>query len=86
MDDEWTPKWAEEVAEAEGIALDERHWQVIAASRELIARSGTAPSLAQLSASCGVPVKEVRQLFPGVAEKMLARIAGAPELERRNGS
>jgi sulfur relay (sulfurtransferase) DsrC/TusE family protein len=83
MNDDWTPKLAEELAEAVGIALGEKHWRVIAESRELIARHGRAPSLAEVSAICGVALAELRQLFPGGAEEVLARLAGAPELEKR---
>ena len=82
MDDLWTPELAEEAAEAEGIALGERHWQVIAGTRELIAM-GREPTLDQVSATCGVSLRELHQLFPGAAEGLLARLAGAPELERR---
>jgi tRNA 2-thiouridine synthesizing protein E len=83
MDIDWTPQLAEEIARHEGIALGERHWCVITNSRELIARKGRVPSLAELSARCGVTPAELNQLFPGQAEKVLARIAGASEWKRR---
>lgn len=82
IDDEWTPKLAEEAADAAGIVLGEKHWQIIVTSRELIASNGRAPSLAELSATCGVALADLEQLFPGVAEDILARLAGAPELEK----
>ena len=50
--------------------------------RELIARDGHVPSLDEVSAICGVSLAEMRALFPGVAEEVLARLAGAQELER----
>jgi sulfur relay (sulfurtransferase) DsrC/TusE family protein len=86
MNDDWTPQFAEEAADAAGIALGQTHWRVIAESRELIARQGRAPSLAEVSARCGVTLAELRQLFPGGVEEVLARLAGVPELERRQAS
>lgn len=83
MDDFWTAGAAEDVAEAEGMELGEKHWRVIVGARELIATSGCTPTLAAVSALCGIPLNEVQQLFPGAAEDLLARLAGAPELERR---
>ncbi len=83
MNAEWTPQVAEELAGREGIALGEKHWCVIAGSRELIARSGRVPSLDEVSASCGVTPAELKALFPGAAEEVLSRLAGAPEFERK---
>jgi sulfur relay (sulfurtransferase) DsrC/TusE family protein len=83
MNDDWTPQFAEEAANAAGIALGQQHWRVIAQSRELIARRGRAPSLAEVSASCGVTLTELRELFPGGAEEVLAQLAGATEPKRR---
>ena len=82
MSSDWTPQVAEERAGEAGIALSEKHWCVIAGSRELIARDGHVPSLVEISAMCGVTLVEVKELFPGVAEEVLARLAGAPEFER----
>lgn len=82
MDVDWTPQLAEEAAGVEGIALGEKHWCAIAGARELIARNDCAPSLAEIGAACGVTVAQLKALFPGGAEDILARLAGAPEFER----
>jgi len=86
MNDDWPHELAEELARAGGIGLGEKHWRVIIGSRDLIARYRRSPSLAEVSANCGVSLAEVKQLFPGVVEEVLARLAGAPELERRRAS
>lgn len=80
MDTDWTPQIAEELAAQEGIALGEKHWCVIASSRELLARNGRVPSLDEVSAMSGVTPAELHALFPGVAEDVLSRLAGALEL------
>ena len=86
MDDRWTPESAEDLAAEEGIALSEKHWRVIAGARELIAASQRVPSIAEVSEKCGLALRELKQLFPGAAEDLLARLAGAPELERKGTS
>jgi tRNA 2-thiouridine synthesizing protein E len=82
MDDDWTPQMAEDLAAREGISLDEKHWRVIAASREAIARRGRVPSPHDLATLCGVSLDELNHLFPGPPDRLLSRLAGAPELER----
>lgn len=83
MNDDWTPQLAEDLAERAGIALGERLWCVIGAIRERLARGGSVPSLEEIGAQCGVSPAEMKTLFSGHAEDVLARIAGAPEIERR---
>jgi sulfur relay (sulfurtransferase) DsrC/TusE family protein len=83
MNADWTPQTAEEQAKEEGIALGEKHWRVITSSRELAARDGRTPSLVEVTTMCNVTLAEVKTLFPGEAEEVLARIAGAPELKRK---
>jgi long-chain fatty acid transport protein len=80
---DWTPGVAEELAGFEGIAMGEKHWCVVASSREFVARNGRMPSLDEVSVICGVTPAEVKTLFPGVTEEVLARLAGAVEVERR---
>jgi sulfur relay (sulfurtransferase) DsrC/TusE family protein len=82
MNINWTPQSAEEAAKREGISLGEKHWCVITNSRELIARRGHVPSLREVGAMCGVSVEEINTLFPGAAAEVIARLAGAPEIER----
>ena len=82
-DDDWTPRLAEDGARSMGITLGEKHWQAIAVARELLARNGRPPSLAEVSASSGMAVAELNSIFPGTAEEILARLSGARELERR---
>jgi tRNA 2-thiouridine synthesizing protein E len=82
-DDEWTPRMAEELAESEGLSLSEKHWCVIASARELIARNDRVPSLREVGATCGLTRAEIETLFPGGAAEVIARLAGALELERK---
>lgn len=70
----------------EGMVLGEKHWRVIAAIRERIARSSEAPSLGDVALACGLSRLEMQQLFRGAGNDFLARLAGAPELKRRETS
>lgn len=83
MDNTWTAAIAVETAEKEGIDLSEQHWRVIAGAREWIAVHECRPTLAEVSATTGVALEDIQQLFPGAGAELLARLAGAPELERR---
>jgi hypothetical protein len=64
QDVDWTPDLAADIAEADGVgALGERHWRAIAAYRELAASDGRPPSLARISAACGLSIAELEELF-----------------------
>lgn len=83
MNADWTPRMAEDLAGCEGIVMGEKHWCVIAGSREFFARSGRMPSVDEVSVMCGVTPAELKALFPGEAEEVLARLTGAVEFERK---
>jgi hypothetical protein len=79
QDVDWTPDLAADIAEADGVgALGERHWRAIAAYRELAASDGRPPSLARISAACGLSIAELEELFHGAAQIALPEIAGIP--------
>ena len=83
MTTDWTPGVAEELAGREGIAMGEKHWCVIANLREFIARNQRIPTLLEVSATCGMTPMELKRLFPGEVEEVLARLAGAVNFERK---
>jgi TusE/DsrC/DsvC family sulfur relay protein len=76
---DWTPDVAEALADAEGIALTDRHWQVITFCREDYAAKGQSPGVRRITKVGGVPTKEVYALFPGGPGKLAARLAGLPK-------
>ncbi len=82
MDEDWTPLLAEDVASVYGVKLAEKHWRAIVSARELIARTGRVPSIEEIGRACECSVADMKRLFPGGVERLLARVAGAPELER----
>jgi sulfur relay (sulfurtransferase) DsrC/TusE family protein len=74
---EWAPEDAGALALQAGIArLTDRHWMVIASCREEAARCGHAPGLRRLQMLTGLDAGELRELFPGKVETLIARIAG----------
>lgn len=83
-DGQWTPGGAEEAAARRGIILSPRHWRVITLTRELIARTGRAPSLAQISVAAGLAESEINVLFRGAGASGLNEIAGVLEIKRRD--
>jgi sulfur relay (sulfurtransferase) DsrC/TusE family protein len=76
---EWTPDRAEQVALEAGLtALAPLHWKVITLYREELARTGLGPALERLASLCCLSAADLRALFPGDTERLLARIAGCP--------
>lgn len=74
---EWTPEEAHALALQAGIArLSDRHWMVIASCREEAACCGRPPGLRRLQVLTGLDAGELRELFPGKVETLVARIAG----------
>jgi len=76
---EWTPDQAERAALQAGLApLSPLHWKVIALYREELARTGLGPSLGRLASLCRLGTDDLRALFPGETDRLIARVAGSP--------
>jgi TusE/DsrC/DsvC family sulfur relay protein len=73
---DWKAEFAEHVAGAHGIALTDRHWEVIDFCRKDHDKTGDAPGLRRIKKVGGVPTKEIYKLFPGGPGKLSAKIAG----------
>ena len=78
----WTPTVAENEARRFGIdPLLEKHWKIIALSREWHARTGRAPDLSVIAAAAGLTPREVADLFRADPVQLIVRIAGLPDPE-----
>jgi tRNA 2-thiouridine synthesizing protein E len=78
--EQWNEEMVPALARKEGIdPVTERHWTVIRLMRQQYLEKGTGRSVRALSASSGVPIKELYQLFPKGPAKVAARIAGIPK-------
>ena len=75
----WTKDMAIEMAAADGMTLNDRHWQVIEFMRSEHAAKGTGPTVRVLGKNSGVSVKELYELFPKGPAKTAARYAGIPK-------
>lgn len=83
---DWTPAVAEQIAQAEGIALGSAHWEVIELLREYYRRFEASPAnraLVKFSAQQLGPEKGrsiyLLTLFPGSPAKIGSKIAGLPK-------
>jgi sulfur relay (sulfurtransferase) DsrC/TusE family protein len=77
MHGDWSPEWADALARRAGVgSLGDRHWAVIAATREDTARRGRPPRLERIHELTGLAAGELERLFPGDAECLIMRIAG----------
>ena len=76
---QWTREMAVEMAAADGLALTDKHWQVIEFMRREFAEKGAGPTVRVLGKASGVSVKELYQLFPKGPAKQATKIAGLPK-------
>ena len=89
---DWSEELAEAMAEAEGIKLTEKHWDIINYLRdEYFNNNGNQPNtrtiIKAMSEKWGEKVKQkdVYDLFPLDPSKKAGRIAGLPESKRKGG-
>jgi len=75
---QWTKEIGEEIAKSEGIAMTNRHWEVINWIQEQV-KAGNALSVRGVKKSGVVDIKEFYALFPGGPLKKATRIAGVPK-------
>lgn len=75
---QWTREWATEVANAYGIELTDKHWEVLNWLRQKQAES-VALSIRKVGNSGIVDIKQFYQLFPGGPLKISSKIAGIPK-------
>ena len=90
--EDWNEKIAEVIADQEGIALTQDHWDVINYLRdEYLNHNGNQPNnrtmLKDMSDRWGKKVtsKMLFDLFPGNPSKQAGRIGGLPESMRKGG-
>ncbi|NUT18914.1 MAG: TusE/DsrC/DsvC family sulfur relay protein [Hamadaea sp.] len=77
--DQWDQALAEDLAQAIGIELTPRHWEIIAFLREDYLAEGETPTLRRTAAGTGISIKQLFELFPGKPGKKMAYIAGLPK-------
>jgi TusE/DsrC/DsvC family sulfur relay protein len=89
---DWDEEVAKALAEAEGIELTERHWDIINYLRdEYLNNNQNQPMERVLLKDMGKKwgskpsSKEVYQLFPLAPTKQGTKIAGLPEVHRKGG-
>lgn len=74
---EWTKDMAAELAKDEGIPeLTPAHWKIIDFCRQAAGKSGSAPTLRQITTGSGITTKELFSLFPKGPAKKVAKISG----------
>ncbi len=90
--DDWSEDVARAIAEAEGIELTDRHWDVINYLREeYFENHGNQPNtrtiIKAMSAEWGEKIKQsdLYALFPLDPSKQGGKIAGLPESRRKGG-
>lgn len=90
---DWNDAVAECIADQEGLALTDRHWDVINFLREeFFDNGGNQPntrtmvkSMQERWSDSKVNSKTLYDLFPGDPSKQAGRIGGLPESRRKGG-
>jgi tRNA 2-thiouridine synthesizing protein E len=77
--EQWTDAVGLAIAADVGVAMTDRHWQVVRFMRDRYLETGAAPSIRTLGKDSGVPVKELYALFPKGPAKLAAKIGGIPK-------
>ncbi len=90
--EDWSKELAEHMANAEGITLSDKHWDLIDFLRdEYMNNSGATPNtrniVKAMSKAWGEKVsqKDVYALFNGDPSKVAGKFAGAAESKRKGG-
>ncbi len=86
--DDWDPEVAAQIAGAEGIELDERHWEIIHLLRAYYEEFDASPAMRPLVKYCALKLGTEKgrsiylmSLFPGSPAKIGSKIAGLPKPE-----
>lgn len=75
---QWDRKVGEEIAQAEGINMTPRHWEVIEWLQEQV-KADKALSIREIKKSGVLDITEFYALFPGGPLKISTKIAGVPK-------
>ncbi|MEG9327341.1 TusE/DsrC/DsvC family sulfur relay protein [Salinimicrobium catena] len=75
---EWNREVGEQIAQAEGITMTPRHWEVIQWLQDQV-KADNALSIRGIKKSGVLDIKEFYALFPGGPLKISTKIAGVPK-------
>ncbi|WP_029036249.1 TusE/DsrC/DsvC family sulfur relay protein [Salinimicrobium xinjiangense] len=75
---QWNRTIGEQIAQAEGIVMTPRHWEVIEWLQEQV-KADKALSIRGIKKSGVLDIKEFYALFPGGPLKISTKIAGVPK-------
>ncbi len=90
--DEWNEDVAKVIADAEGIDMSDKHWDVVNYLRdEFVNNGGNQPNDRHMMKAMGaawdekLKSKDLYMLFPKQPSKQAGKIAGLPESRRKGG-
>ena len=90
--EDWSEDIAKEIADADGLDLSDRHWDLINFLREeFFENHGAQPNernmVKAMSSAWGekIATKDLYELFPNQPSKQATKIAGLPETKRKGG-
>lgn len=75
----WTPELGRTLAAAQGVALTDAHWSIVATARREFEEKGVSPNIRRLTQISSLATKEIYALFPKAPARTIAKIAGIPK-------
>lgn len=75
----WSRSLAETIAEAQGVRLGDKQWQLIDFARQEYLDKKASPNIRRITQGTGVPTRDIYALFPKAPGRTIARIAGIPK-------
>ncbi|WP_210395076.1 TusE/DsrC/DsvC family sulfur relay protein [Motiliproteus sediminis] len=83
---DWSPEVARQLAHAEGIELQDEHWEIIELLRDFYAEYQLSPAMRILVKQTGIRYGKEKgnsmhllRLFPGSPAKLASKLAGLPK-------
>jgi len=77
--DDWDEALAATLGGNIGLALTDRHMEVVSFLRSDYVDQGETPTLRRVTATGGFPTRELFKLFPGKPAKKMSYVAGLPK-------
>lgn len=76
---QWTRELGEKLAQLQGVAMTDAHWNLVDAARKDFEATKVSPNIRRLTQVTGVATKDIYALFPKAPGRTLAKIAGLPK-------
>lgn len=75
----WNDEIAKQIANEDGIEMNDQHWAVVRIIRDNYEQKGNAPMIRTICKETGLKLKDIYELFPLGPARGACRVAGLPK-------